>query len=105
MNQNTSSNRPAQVLKDELSKKFGDIQWCIGYPDGSYAIGLKTISVDACNQRGLEVFSRAKARARSQVMRDMGFQIIEAGYMKPRNVAKSGPVIVFRIPQKGVVLE
>ena len=102
---NASRNTTAVLLKDILSEKFGDIQWCIGYPDGSYAIGLKTISVDACNQRGLEVFSRAKARARSQVMRDMGFQIIEAGYMKPRNVAKSGPVVVFRIPQEGVVLE
>lgn len=102
MNQNTSSNRPAQVLKDELSKKFGDIQWCIGYPDGSYAIGLNLISTFRSDA---ELYGRAKARSRSQVMRDMGYEIVEAGWMKPRNVAKSGPVIVFRIPQKGVVLE
>lgn len=99
---NTSSNRPAQVLKDELSQKFGDIQWCVNYPDGSYAIGLQMISTFRTDA---ELYGRAKAKSRSQVMRDMGFQIIEAGWMKPRNIAKPGPVVVFRIPKEGVVLE
>lgn len=104
MTQNTNSDRPAEMLKDELAKRFGDIQWCAMYPDGSYAIGLKMVAFHASNPL-FEVYSRAKAKARSLVMRDMGYEIIDAGYMKPRNIATSGPVVIFRIPEEGVVLE
>lgn len=99
---NVNANATALVLKEALAQKFGDVQWVVRYPDGSYAAGLKMISTFRSDA---ELYGRAKARSRSQVMQDMGFQIVECGWMKPRNIAKAGPVVVFRIPDSGVVLE
>lgn len=96
---NPTRNRPAPLLQDVLNLSFGDIQWAIGYPDGSYAIGIRKPIA-----RQSEIYGRAIARARSEVLGDMGYEVIQHGVMKPRGVAEAGPVVVFRIAEKDVVV-
>lgn len=97
---NTTVNRPAPLLQAALNMSFGDIQWAIGYPDGSYAIGIS----GWVSGFKSEIYGRAIARVRSEIMSDMGFEVIECGFMKPRGVDKAGAVVVFRIAEKGVVV-
>lgn len=95
---NVTINRPAPLIQDLLNLTFRDIQWAIGYPDGSYAVGLAQGWV-AGDIEPSELYGRALARTRGLVMGDMGYEIIEAGWMKPRGVPFVGPVVVFKLTE------
>lgn len=90
-----ATNRPAPLIEDLLNAHFGDIDWAICYPDGSYAIGIRALP--ALPKAHREMYGRTLAEKRAEVMKGMHFEIIQHGWMKPRGVEAATAVVVFNI--------
>lgn len=90
---NTTSNTYDSVRHRTMELIVGDVEWAIEYPDGSLAIGIEIKGVPP-EQR--EACGRLAAKLRAGIMREMGYEILAHGWMKPRNINWPGAVIVYR---------
>ena len=90
---NTTCNTYDPVRHRTMELIVGDVEWAIEYPDGSLAIGIE---VRGTRPEQREAAGRMAAKLRADVMRDMGYEILAHGWMKPRNILWPGAVIVYR---------